>query len=103
MVGHEKMKIYISGPITGMPNDNREAFTKAESFLRSEGLEPVNPFTFPHDHDKTWASFMREDIRELTKCQMIYMLAGWEKSRGARIEFRLAQDLDMTTLYGDPS
>jgi hypothetical protein len=44
---------------------------------------------------------MREDIRELTKCQMIYMLKGWENSRGARIEFRLAQELDMTTLYGD--
>ena len=87
------MKVYISGPITGYPNGNAEAFGDAEDSIRWSGHEPVNPHKLTHDHGKTWAEFMREDIKALLDCQAIFMLKGWWHSKGAVIENKLAQEL----------
>ena len=36
-------RIYISGPMTGWPNLNREAFDAAEARLRGNGWFTINP------------------------------------------------------------
>lgn len=38
-----KKRLYLCGPITGMPNYNRDAFNDAESALRSAGFDVFNP------------------------------------------------------------
>lgn len=40
-------RIYISGPMTGMEDLNREAFAAAENLLREQGNIPINPHRFP--------------------------------------------------------
>ncbi|MFA5027645.1 MAG: DUF4406 domain-containing protein, partial [Candidatus Methylomirabilota bacterium] len=40
------VRVYISGPMTGIPEYNRAAFLAAEARLRALGLEPVNPWDF---------------------------------------------------------
>ncbi len=79
------MKMYISGPISGIPDLNRAAFDSAEKTLRWLGHETVNPLKINNPED-TWEQCMRRDIAALRECEGIYMLKGWEKSEGAWIE-----------------
>lgn len=89
------MKIYISGKITGIEEQARELFSKAENDIREAGHEPVNPMTLPHNHDKSWQSYMKEAIKAMCDCDAIYMLSNWEKSKGAIIERRIADYLGL--------
>lgn len=86
--------IYISGKISGVdPKLSEQNFSQAEEKLKKLGFKVVNPMTLKHNHDKSWESFMREDIKALMKCDAIYMLSNWTKSRGAWVEHDLAIDL----------
>lgn len=92
------MRIYISGPISGMPDLNREAFANAATYLRARGNDVVSPHEIiSHERAEReaweWADYMREDIKALMTCDAIYMLDGWERSKGARIEHMLARQL----------
>lgn len=92
-------KVYISGKITGIEQYAPLLFAEAELTLIEEGFEVVNPTTLKHEHDLTWSSYMKECIKALTDCDMIYMLGNWTDSRGADIERRIAIDLGMTVIY----
>jgi hypothetical protein len=72
-----------------------ERFEKAEQHLKAKGREVVNPTKLPHKHDKTWQSYMREDIKALVECEAVYMLKGFGASRGALLEMELALALGM--------
>jgi len=89
------MTTYISGPITNIPNGNKEAFEAAEKYLLSLGYLPVNPHDLPHNHDRSWESYMREDLKAMLDCEAILILPGWESSRGATIEANLARTLGL--------
>lgn len=93
------MKIYISGKITGIEEEARVNFEVAEHLIRSLGHEPVNPFKLRHKANATWEDYMRKDIRELTKCDAIWMMPDWKNSRGAVVEFQLATELKMIKIY----
>lgn len=92
------MKIYISGKITGVEN-YAELFQVAETRLLARGHQVVNPVKIEHNHDLSWESYMREDIRQMLDCEAIYMLIGYTKSRGAKIEYSLAKTLNFKILY----
>ena len=86
-------KIYISGPMSGIKNFNYESFAEAESRLRHLG-EVVNPAKI-EPSVKTWEGYMRADIKALVDCDAVYVLPGWENSKGARIEIAIAVGLGM--------
>ena len=73
-------KIYISGKISGIENEAPELFAKAETELQAKGFETVNPITLNHQHDKSWHSYMREDVKALCECDTIYMLSNCLKT-----------------------
>lgn len=82
-------RIYLSGPMTGIPEFNYPAFNAAADVLRAEGLEVVNPAEAPKQD--SWAAYMRHDKELLKNCTEVVLLPGWEKSRGARIEVKWAK------------
>jgi hypothetical protein len=85
------MRIYISGPMTGIRNHNRGAFLFAELVLRAMGHEPVNPWRFGEVTGWDHFQYMRRDLAALATCQGIYMLPGWWRSRGAKVEWFVAR------------
>lgn len=86
-----KQKVYISGAIAHHDlEERRRAFGHAESYLSIIGYEPVNPFNNGLSQDAHWMKHMRADIRLLLDCDYIYMLKGWEKSKGAKLELDVA-------------
>lgn len=91
-----RLRIYVSGKMTGLPFLNYPAFIAAGLQLTGAGFDVVNPATLDHSrHDGSWASHMRVDIRALMDCDGVALLPGWESSKGARVEWRLALDLGM--------
>ena len=88
------MKVYISGPISGLPYEEVEkAFNDAEIRLKDKGHEVVNPLNNGLPRESTWNEHMRADLKLLLDCDAIYMLDGWTNSKGAEIEYDLAIDL----------
>lgn len=82
------MRIYISGAISGT-TDYMERFAAAEEKLKAQGHEVVNPAKVTESLPKsfTWKQYMRVALSAMAPCDAIYMLKGWEHSRGATIEY----------------
>ena len=60
-----------------------------------EGLVVINPAEIEPTGEKTWANCMKADIKALCDCCTVALLPGWEDSKGANIEARLALNLGM--------
>ena len=88
-------RIYLSGAMTGFPDLNFPAFHAAASALRAKGHDVVNPAEIEPEGEKTWASCMRADLKAMLDCCTVALLPGWEDSKGANIEARLALNLGM--------
>ena len=88
----ELNSIYISGPMTGIYDNNREEFNKAEKFLRSHGFITSNPIeisdSFP---DATYEELLSIAIGAMLKCKSVAMITGWRQSKGACIEYIVAK------------
>ncbi len=83
--------IYLSGPMTGIPEFNFPAFTAACEALRAAGHEVVSPHELIDNTDQAWSYYIRHDlIAMLTHCNSIALLPGWYDSRGAKLEFQVA-------------
>lgn len=95
----KRPKIYISGKITGIENSAEQLFKNAETKLNQLGFEAINPMALNHDHDKSWHSYMKEDVKALCECNVIYMLNNWTDSKGAIIEHSIALLLSIEVMY----
>lgn len=90
-----KRRIYVSGPMSGMPAFNFPAFHAAAVHLRAAGFEVVNPAELNPGAEKPWADCMRVDIRALMDCDGVAVLPGWSRSKGASLEVHIARELGM--------
>lgn len=89
------MKLYLAGPMSGLPQFNHPAFHAAAAKLRMAGHHVVNPAEINTDLTARWADCMRRDLAELLTCGGVALLPGWKFSRGATLEVRVAQELGM--------
>lgn len=108
------MKVYIAGPMSGIPAFNIPAFDRAAAELRRRGHEVVSPAevdgettrtvllqseTGSHDDlppsDGGWAAYLSRDFLILAEqgIEGIVCLPGWQKSRGARLEVLMGTEL----------
>lgn len=95
-------RLYLSGPMTGLPELNFPAFHAAAAALRARGWDVVNPAELNPDGAMPWHMCMRADIKALCDCDFIVLLPGWERSQGAALELHIAQrlQLEVFTLAG---
>jgi hypothetical protein len=102
MNSFKPLRIFISGPISNNPN-YMDQFDNAEKFLRScghyvancvhLGLEYFNDFEDGHN------KCMMETIQLLIKCNAIYFIHNWIKSKGALIEDKIADIFSIEKFY----
>lgn len=114
------MKIYIAGAIFGTgPDRNIKEFHRiamaAQKQLCAETIIPHN--ILPEEHlgrlcppgrrsdgvEHNEGCFLRTDIRELTTCDGIALVPGWQQSQGARNELSVANMIGLTVYYLDPA
>jgi len=106
-------KIYIAGPMTGVDNFNYAAFDMAADAL-SCMYDVVNPVDLDReegivydgvvDMDSYLASLdmkaiIKRDLEALATCQYIFMLDGWQGSKGARAEKAFAEWSGIHVVY----
>lgn len=103
------MRLYIAGPMTGLPQFNYPAFFEAEEQLKKLGHVPLNPARNDGETlaeavqeagtiDKpahSWEWYLRRDIPHAVSADGIVVLPGWQKSRGANLEMHIATALGM--------
>ncbi len=92
-------KMYLSGPMTGLPNFNYPAFAQAATSLRDRGLTVVSPHEALGGHgDRTREEYMREDLKQMLECHAVCLLDGYELSPGALLEIEVARQCGMVVL-----
>lgn len=103
------MKIYIAGPMTGLPNWNFPAFFEAEAQLVALGHEAVNPAHndgatvqealesagSPEAPNNPWRWYMRRDLPHVLEVDALCVLPGWQKSKGASLEVHVAKAIGL--------
>jgi hypothetical protein len=90
----KEIDIYLSGPMTGLPDLNRPAFYKATVALRKKGYSVINPPELDAgEPQRSWEGCLRRDIKYLVKCKAIATLRGHMASRGARLEIYIGKAL----------
>ena len=100
---NEDCKVFISGPMTGKPDLNREAFADVASKLRKHGFAVTNPHELPEpeglngDQEHDWRLYLARNVRELLLggYTHVVVLDGWKESRGSMIEVSCACQTDL--------
>ena len=114
------MKLYLAGPMRGLPSFNFPAFDHAADVLRNRGFEVFSPA----ERDREIHGISLEDNPTGDECiaaktlgfslraafgadtawicehaDGIALLPGWEKSSGASAEIALARALGLTVIF----
>jgi hypothetical protein len=115
------LKVYLAGPMRGIPEFNFPAFYVAEEYLMEQGHEVFNPARRDNDrhgddiskgnatgdeavvatqHGFSLREALRDDTNWITmEADGIALLPGWEKSTGATAERALAIALHLEVMY----
>lgn len=100
----KKPKIYIAGPMRGLPAFNYPAFHFYAQRARKAGFAVENPaeigalYGTPeqiNDDPALLAAVVKAELAALDTCNAICLLPGWEKSEGARRELARALQLGL--------
>ena len=95
----KKPKIYIAGPMRGLPAFNYPAFRFWAKLHRDVGWEVENPAEIGERYGTPeqinadpamLAAVMAADLHALETCDAVFLLDGWHKSVGARKELAAA-------------
>ena len=92
------MKVYLSGKITGLKvEDAFVKFNTAEFRLKRAGYDVVNPMRLVSQRWH-WEKCMQVCLVALVNCDAIHLLPDWKESRGARLEYHIAQELKLKVI-----
>ena len=112
----DPLRVFISGPISGKPGLNRNAFDREERLLREAGHTTFNPFSIVRISEeeefewqrtlgwegakkKEWQYYMRICIGQIPLCDEMRMLPHWQNSHGSRLEHQIARELGLKITY----
>lgn len=96
------MRVYIAGPMTGLPDFNFPAFNAAAVAWRALGWEVENPAeAFDGDQTRAYREYVAVDVVKLQRCTAIAMLPGWDgpNARGSVWEREIALSLLHLPVY----
>lgn len=100
------MRLYLAGPMTGIPKFNFPRFIEVATKLRAAGHTIVSPNELDSEAvreaamaspdgsmsggmvaGETWGQILARDVRIVAdQCDGVVLLEGWEHSRGACLE-----------------
>ncbi len=89
--------LYLSGPMTGLPQYNYPAFEVARTRLEGAGyrvLSPTDNGTGPQA-DPTWHWYMRQALKQVLEAGAVATLPNAICSPGATLEVTVARALGM--------
>lgn len=116
-------RVYLAGPMTGIPHFNYPAFHAAASALRADGCTVFNPaehdtemygkdisnsdgcaIKAAQEHGFDRRAALKADLTWICEnADAIALLPGWEKSSGANAELALAKALSLEIILLPPA
>lgn len=93
-------RLYLAGPMRGIPEFNFPVFAAAANRLRDYGFEVWSPaendvtqdgFDPTKDKALEMSHYMKRDLPEVCASDAVAVLPGWEKSKGASLEVHVAR------------
>lgn len=89
--------LYLSGPMTGLPEQNFPAFHAAAAQLRAAGYTVINPAEIEQPDPSSWIKCMWTDLAAMAAAEPdgVAYLPGWTRSRGACLEINLIHSLEL--------
>ena len=84
------IRLYLAGPMTGLPEFNYPAFNAEAARLRALGYEVENPAENPLPADAPWNDCLRVAVRQMLTCDVVATLPNWVDSPGAQLEVYIA-------------
>lgn len=114
------VRVYLAGPMTGIPQFNFPAFDEAADRLRALGIDVQSPAEMDDPatrtaalaspdgspgsgsaNGETWGDFLARDVKLIADGDIdeIRVLPGWQRSRGARLETFIANRLCGIPIY----
>ncbi|MDQ1127597.1 hypothetical protein QE428_002630 [Microbacterium sp. SORGH_AS 505] len=88
-------RIYVAGPMTGLPEFNYPAFRDAAEALAGLGFDVEDSSTNENPTPGDYHGWLRAGLAQLIRCDAVALLAGWETSGGARLEVNVAATLGL--------
>jgi len=85
------VKLYLSGPMSGLPDYNRAAFIAAAAKLREFGHDVVSPVELDEKDigERDWADYIARDVSLILhddSLEAVVLLPGWTQSPGTWLE-----------------
>jgi len=118
---NRKPTIYIAGPMRGFEDGNFPAFDRQARVLKKQGWRVINPaemdrqegeppgghLDFDPETDYEDREFMRDALKRdliviCEDCTAMYMMSGFETSRGAKAEWHTAKAVGLDIYYEAP-
>jgi hypothetical protein len=103
------MRLYLAGPMSGLPLHNFPEFHRVANYLRSYGHKVFDPAAHTYDwfaaQDRTFnpeyvltdyqrRELLADDLSWICKhAEGVVFLQGWQESKGARAEYYAARAL----------
>lgn len=119
MTRRTKPKVYIAGPMRGVPYYNFPLFDATCEKLKEQGYRVFSPADMDRKRgfdalllpaDYAWHEYPDSDfciketlsqcMQSIALCDAIYLLPGWNKSSGARVEYHFARVLGLQVIDG---
>lgn len=102
--GAWRPRCYLSGPMTGLPDFNKHAFVLGAGMLRDAGWIVYNPIE--NDAEAgielegkegteafDFAEAMKRDLWQVCDSDAVFVMPGWEYSKGAKLEVFVAHEV----------
>ena len=95
----QRIKLYLSGPMTGLTEEEyKKNFNEAEAYVKGyfgcnyEKVVVINPANKPFNtvDGLDYEDCMEIDFACIKVCDVIVLIDGWEKSKGANRELSYA-------------
>ncbi|MBQ6409741.1 DUF4406 domain-containing protein [Candidatus Saccharibacteria bacterium] len=98
---HKTQTVYLSGPMTGLPDYNRAAFNMRAEAFKALGYTVLNPaeISVTHGTDKAYSFYLKRALRMMLSADVVYVFGSWYKSTGVRLELQVAGMLDMPVVF----
>jgi hypothetical protein len=85
--------VYLSGPMSNLPNLNRDAFHQWEHIIKIQHATVLSPAHA--DQKKIYSQLIRDGLNMVIHANVTIMLLNWRDSHGANVEWTI------TTLIGN--
>lgn len=95
--------IYIAGAVSAIGIDKAEPlFRQKEQELTKQGFRVLNPVKLVLQHgyqNRPWRDIMQFLIPFVSECDILYVMKGWQQSKGANIERNLCMGIGTEIRY----